>query len=180
MKTVLPVINLGKIQLREILESDYIDFYECGKSSKMCETLNWGPFQRLFDAKFVINAIYLKRPLDGLPVGYSIIYKNQMIGMVEYHSYNEGNNSIEIGYFLNENFWGMGITKALKAAINVGFNDLDLDKIIIGSETSNIRSLKLIERLGLKYEYSLVNEYKDAKHICLYYSIYKYEFKGED
>ena len=75
----------------------------------------------------------------------------------------------------------MGImTKALKAAINVGFNDLDLDKIIIGSETSNIRSLKLIERLGLKYEYSLVNEYKDAKHLCLYYSIYKYEFKGED
>ncbi len=181
MKTNLPKINLGKIQLREIEEGDYIDFYECGKSKKMCETLNWGPFERLFDAKFVIKAIYLKRPEDGLPKGYAIIYEDKMIGMVEYHSYNNLNNSIELGYFLHEDYWNHGImTKALKAAIKIGFNYLDVDKIIIGSETTNERSLKLIQRLGLKYEYSLINEYKDTSHLCLYYSIYKYEFKGED
>ncbi|MBQ7641025.1 MAG: GNAT family N-acetyltransferase [Acholeplasmatales bacterium] len=180
MKTTLPTINLGKIKLREIEESDYLDLYECGKSSLMCETLNWGPFERLFDAKFVMKEIYLKRPLDGIPKGYAIIYQDKMIGMVDYHTYNKNDNSIEIGYFLNPDYWGMGImTKALKETIKIGFNHLDVDKIRIGSETTNVRSIKLIERLKLKYEETTVSEYKDKNHLCLYYSIYKYEYKGD-
>ncbi len=179
MKTTLPTINLGKIKLREIEESDYLDLYECGKSSLMCKTLNWGPFNRLFDAKFVMKEIYLKRPDDGLPKGYSIILDDKMIGLVEYHSYNKDNNSAEIGYFLNTDYWGKGIMqKSVKEAITVGFNYLELDKIIIGSDNNNQRSLNLINKLGLKYEYSDVEEYKNENHLCLYYSIYKYEFKG--
>ena len=180
MKTTLPSINLGKIKLREIDESDYFDLYECGKSEKMCETLNWGPFERLFDAKFVIKEIYLKRPLDGIPKGYAIIVDDKMVGMVDYHTYNKDLNSAEIGYFLNPLYWGLGImSKTVAKAIDIGFNYLLLDKIIIGSETTNERSLNLIKRLGLKYEMSSVNEYKDKSHLCLYYSIYKYEYKGD-
>jgi len=178
MKTVLPDIDMGKIKLREINESDLFDLYECGKSKKMCETLNWGPFERLFDAKFVLKEIYLKRPIDGIPKGYAIIVSNKMVGMIDYHTYNEKDNSAEIGYFLNPDYWNQGImTKALKKVIDIGFNYLDLNKIIIGSDTTNERSLNLIQKAGLKYETSIVNEYKDKSHLCLYYSIYKYEYK---
>ena len=180
MKTILPNIKLGKINLREIESNDYLDLFECGKSSLMCETLNWGPFYRLFEAKYVINEIYLKRPENGLPVGYGIILDDKLIGVVDYHSYDDIHNSIELGYFLNDNYWHKGImTKAVKEAIKVAFNHLEVDKVIIGSANDNERSLNLIKRLGLKYEYELVNEYKEKNHLCLYYSIYKNEFKGE-
>ena len=179
MRTDLPYIDLGKIKLREIEESDYIDLYECGKNQVMCETLNWGPFTRLFEAKYVMNEIYLKRPLDGIPKGYAIICDNKMIGMIEYHNYDKNYNSCEIGYFLNTDYWNKGImTKSLIRAIDIGFNYLEVDKILIGSDTSNERSINLIKRVGLKYEYSVLSNYKDKNHLCLYYSIYKYEFKG--
>ncbi len=181
MKTDLPKVKISNITLREITIDDYLDLYECGKNPKMCQTLNWGPFNRLFEAKYVIQEIYLKRPLDGIPVGYAIIYDDKMIGMVDYHTYNKKDNSAEIGYFLNYDYWGLGImTKSLKKAIEIGFSHLELDKIIIGTETTNERSLELIKRLNLKYEYSQINEYKDKSHLCVYYSIYKYEFKGDD
>lgn len=180
MKTTLPNIKLGKINLREINISDYLDLYECGKSELMCKTLNWGPFTRPFEAKYVINVIYLKRPENGLPIGYGIILDDKLIGMVDYHSYDDIHNSIEIGYFLNDNYWRKGImTKCVKEAIKVAFNHLDVDKVIIGSATENERSVNLINRLGLKYEYELINEYKDENHLCIYFSIYKNEFKGE-
>lgn len=180
MKTDLPNIKIGKINLREINKDDYLDLYECGKSDVMCKTLNWGPFYRLFDAKYVIEQIYLKRPEFGLPIGYGIILDNKLIGVVDYHSYDDIHNSIEIGYFLNPSYWNKGImTKAVKAAINIAFNHLEVDKVIIGSANDNERSLKLINRLGLKYEYDLLNEYKDENHLCLYFSIFKNEFKGE-
>ena len=181
MKTDLPKVKISNITLREITIDDYLDLYECGKNPKMCQTLNWGPFNRLFEAKYVIQEIYLKRPLDGIPVGYAIIYDDKMVGMVDYHTYNKKDNSAEIGYFLNYDYWGLGImTKSLKKAIEIGFSHLELDKIIIGTETTNERSLELIKRLNLKYEYSQINEYKDESHLCVYYSIYKYEFKGDD
>ena len=180
MKTNLPIVKSGKIILREINSDDFIDLFECGKSQLMCMTLNWGPFYRLFEAKYVINEIYLKRPENGLPVGYGIIVDNKLIGVVDYHSYDDIHNSIEIGYFLNENYWHKGImTKAVKEAIKVAFNHLEADKVIIGSALENERSINLIKRLGLKYEYELLKEYKDENHLCLYYSIYKNEFKGE-
>ena len=179
MKTDLPYVDLGKIKLREIEEDDYLDLYECGKSELMCKTLNWGPFTRLLEAKYVMKEIYLKRPEEGIPKGYAIICDNKMVGMIEYHNYNKNDNSCEIGYFLNVNYWNKGIMiKSLLKAISIGFNHLDLDKIIIGSETSNLRSINLITKAGLKYENTVLSNYKDENHLCLYYSIYRYEFKG--
>ena len=180
MKTKLEEIKLGKIILREIEENDYLALYECGKSQKMCETLNWGPFNYIFEAKYVINEIYLKRPENGLPIGYGIIYDDKLIGVCDYHTYNPNDNSIEIGYFLNPDYWGLGImTKVLKKVIDVAFNYLECDKVIIGSDIYNERSLNLIKRLNLKYEYEMINNYKDRDHLCKYFSVYKYEYKGE-
>ena len=180
MKTELKEIKLGKIILREIEENDYLALYECGKNKLMCETLNWGPFNSLIEAKYVINEIYLKRPIWGLPIGYGVIYDDKLIGVCDYHSYDDSNNSIEIGYFLNPDYWNMGImTKVVKKAIEVAFDYLECDKVIIGSDIYNERSLKLINKLNLKYEYELINNYKDKDHLCKYYSIYKYEYKGE-
>ncbi|MBQ9900102.1 MAG: GNAT family N-acetyltransferase [Acholeplasmatales bacterium] len=180
MKTNLPTVKVKNLILREINSDDYLDLFECGKSSLMCETLNWGPFYRLFEAKYVINEIYLKRPENGLPIGYGIILADTLIGVVDYHSYDDIHNSIEIGYFLNPSYWNKGImTKAVKEAIKIAFNHLEVDKVIIGGASDNIKSLNLIKRLGLKYEYEMINEYKDENHLCYYYSIYKNEFKGE-
>ena len=179
MKTTLPEIKLGRLNLHEIEPSDYLDYYEIGKDSETCRYLNWGPFIRPNEALWVINEIFYKRPEDGLPIGYGIYLKGKMIGMIDFHSYNKALNQAEVGYILNKDYWGMGIMqKSLRAVVDVGFNYLGLDKIICGHTKDNFRSKNTILNSGFHYEKEALVSLKDGMEIGYYYSIYKEEYEG--
>lgn len=60
---------------------------------------------------------------------------------------------MEIGYLFVRDFWGMGL--AFEAASSVkeyGFSTLGLTRLIATIYHKNIPSIKLAERLGMKYE----------------------------
>ncbi len=177
MDLVLKPKRLGNILLREIEESDYLDYFEIGKDPLVCKYLNWGPFIKPQEALWTIKEIFLKRPeVDNLPKGYAIIKDNHMIGMIDFHTHNLKQNSIEIGYFLKREFWGMGIMKrACTYMVSYAFS-MGFDKVCIGSVSENERSVQLIKSLGFKYEYNkleLLND--DCYMLANYYAKYRNE-----
>lgn len=177
MKTTLKEVKVNKFTLKEITSSDYKGLFVIGRDKEMCSYLNWGPLLSINEAKLIINNIYLKRCDLGLPPGYAIYYGDVMIGVIDYHTYDKNQNEIEIGYFLDRKFWGMGIMKrCLKKAIDVAFFDLECDKVKIGSSLKNERSLNLIKSLGLVYEYEEICHLNYGDDIAKYYSIYKHEY----
>ena len=179
MKTTLPDIRLGKILLHEIEPSDYLELYEIGRDEEMCKTLNWGPYLSPKEALFTIANIFYKRPDEGLPIGYGIYLKGRLIGMIDFHTYYSSTNACEIGYFLKRELWGQGIMqKCLRACIRLGFEYLDLDKLICGHTISNIRSKNTILRAGFRYEEQRLIEARDGMEIGYYYSIYKKDYEG--
>ena len=178
MNIALPVVKLGNITLREILPEDYYDYYLIGKEYDVCKHLNWGPFKNPNEALWVITNIFYKRPENNLPIGYAIVMDNKMIGVIDYHTYNPTNNSIEIGYVLNKDYWGLGIMKrCLMAVIDVGFNHLRYFKIEVGHTLSNHQSKSVILKCGLKYDYSKMVKLKDENYeLGYFYSIYYHEY----
>ncbi len=179
MKTKLEEVKVNKFTLKEISVNDYKGLFVIGQDKEMCSYLNWGPILSINEAKLIINNIYLKRPSEGLPPGYAIYYGDVMIGVIDYHTYNSLTNEIEIGYFLDRKFWGMGIMKrCLKKAIDIAFNYLECDKVKIGTSLKNERSMNLIKSLGLMYEYEEFCHLNYGDDIAKYYSIYRYEFNG--
>lgn len=177
MITYLKPKRLGNIFLREIEERDYLDFYSIGSDSEVCKYLNWGPFIKPYEALYTIKEIFNQRPIeDMLPKGYAILMDNHMIGMIDFHSENQKQNSIEIGYFLSRKYWGLGIMhRALTYMVDLAFG-LGFDKVYLGSIVDNLRSIHLIESLGFKYEYESVGEdSSNLLHIVKYYSKYKNE-----
>ncbi|MBN1604183.1 MAG: GNAT family N-acetyltransferase [Chitinispirillaceae bacterium] len=61
--------------------------------------------------------------------------------------------SAEIGYWLGEPYWGLGIaTRAVKLVINYGFNDLKLIRIYSGIFSFNKKSQRVLEKAGFKRE----------------------------
>ena len=178
METKLPTIKIRNIILRELRRSDFVDLFRIGSNPKMCEFLNWGPYKNINEALYTLDEIYLKRPLDNLPIGYAIEMSGKMIGLIEYHTYNESNNSIEIGYFLEESYWGRGsMTNALKKAIWVGFNHLKVDKIVIATLNDNVRCINLIKRFNFSYEKEEMIEVDEGIYkLGKYYSIYKNDY----
>lgn len=177
MNLNLPPINLtGGISLSEIEPSDYLDYYNIGKSPNTTKYLNWGPFINPNEALWTINEIFYKRPLDNLPVGYAIRYRGHMIGMIDFHTYYQADNSVEIGYILDENYWGRGIMKkALRKMIEIGFYHLGYSKLLVGTIKENTQSQSVIKACGFHYEYEKLVELKNGYHIGYYYSLYPNE-----
>ncbi|MFC0507466.1 GNAT family N-acetyltransferase [Micromonospora costi] len=65
--------------------------------------------------------------------------------------------AVEIGWRLDRGSWGHGYaTEAASAALRFGFVDRGLDRIISIRHVENIRSARVMEKLGLSYEFTTV------------------------
>jgi RimJ/RimL family protein N-acetyltransferase len=61
--------------------------------------------------------------------------------------------AVEIGYRLDPSAWGKGYaTEAGRAALSYGFETLDLKRIIAIYDVENVRSGRVMERLGMHVE----------------------------
>jgi putative acetyltransferase len=70
-------------------------------------------------------------------------------------------NSKEMGYSLSENYWRQGImTEAAAEVIRFAFEELGLDQIGICTGPENLRSKRVIEKCGFRYEGTIRRTYK--------------------
>ena len=59
---------------------------------------------------------------------------------------------VEIGWRLARKFWGFGYaTEAARLALDYGFREARLDQIVAFTFVGNVRSRKVMERLGMTY-----------------------------
>jgi RimJ/RimL family protein N-acetyltransferase len=57
---------------------------------------------------------------------------------------------VEIGWRLSRDTWGQGIaTEAAKAALDFAFQELELDKLMSFTPKNNVRSMAVMERIGM-------------------------------
>jgi ribosomal-protein-serine acetyltransferase len=88
---------------------------------------------------------------DGFAAG--IHYKDSVVGTIGFHKVDWLNRSVEIGYWLSEDYQGKGIvTKACKAFIDYAFGEWGLHRIQIRCAVGNTKSCKIPERLGFVKE----------------------------
>lgn len=84
--------------------------------------------------------------------GYYKIYdRSQLIGLGKLENYPKEDNTIEVGYLLMEDFWGMGYgTQVAKDLIQFARNN-DLAKYVIGIiDPENLASRKILTNSGLE------------------------------
>jgi RimJ/RimL family protein N-acetyltransferase len=63
------------------------------------------------------------------------------------------NSDVEISYIFDEPYWGMGYaTEISRAVLKHGFNTLHLKKITALVYPQNSPSIKVIEKIGMKYQ----------------------------
>lgn len=78
---------------------------------------------------------------------------NTHIGNIGIHEISRVNKKCEIGYFLGKKFRKKGyMTEAVKVISKFIFNKLKVHRIEVTIHPKNLRSQKLIERIGGKYE----------------------------
>lgn len=83
---------------------------------------------------------------------FAILYKDKIVGTIDFHDYDEKKGEADIGYWLAKDYEGRGIvTKCCKFMLNYGFNCLGLNTIVIHMNVQNPKSEAIAKRLGMKF-----------------------------
>jgi RimJ/RimL family protein N-acetyltransferase len=61
--------------------------------------------------------------------------------------------AVEVGWRLGREYWGRGYaTEAARAAVDFGFRELDLEEIVAITVPANVRSRRVMDRLGMTHD----------------------------
>ena len=146
-------LETDRLILREWKISDSKDLYEYAKSELVGPNAGWPPHETEETSKEIIRGFIESKCV------YAVELKERakVIGGIGLHERTpdpnlEELNQREIGYVLNPDYWGRGITpEAVKRLIDYGFEDLDLDIIWCGHYKENMKSKRVNEKCGFKY-----------------------------
>lgn len=82
-----------------------------------------------------------------------ILYQEQLIGNLSFNAIRPQLKRVEIGYWLSQNYQGMGImTKSVQTLIHYAFDQLHIEKAQISVAVDNQPSRQICERLGMTLE----------------------------
>ena len=150
----IPTLKTQRLVLRGIKVGDCFDMFEYARLAKVTKFLTWSPHP---DVEYTKN--YLKMLGNHYKLGsfydWAIIDTEQekMIGTCGFTRFNLPNNSAEIGYVLNPEYWGRGIAvEAAREVVRFGFEELGLNRIEARYMVGNEASKRVMEKLGMSFE----------------------------
>jgi|SRR5699024_205535 len=159
-------ISTKRILMRQLSVGDIEEFYEIVKKNNVGKWLGIGNGMSFEESEQYVNKIIKHWNKHNFGV-WAVVNKStkEIMGHCGLR-YLDGTEDIEIIYLLDPRFWGMGYaTEAGNAAINFAFNSLNIDKITARVRTNNIKSKKVIDKLGFQFIY---NKAYDGRKLSYY------------
>ena len=116
----------------------------------------WLPFvdytKQVKDTEAFIQTVVLQREVTKNEV-YTIWFKGNFAGLIDYHNTDRVNEKTEFGYWLIQDMTGKGIIhKSSQILIGLAFEKMGINRITIRCATQNNASEKVALRLGFNFE----------------------------
>ena len=176
----LPVLETERLILRKIKWDDAENMFQYGSDDEVSQYVTWDTHQSLADTKEFIDFVMGKYARGEVsPWGIALKETDQLIGTIDFVSWQAHHKTAEIGYVLSKKYWGQGITtEAAHELVRFGFENMDLVRIQARCFLANVGSEAVMKKLGMSYEGILRKAmFVKEKHQDLkVYSILKEEF----
>ncbi len=142
----------GNITLREFKSEDKYRLVELANNPKISINLRDG-FPNPYTFSDAENFLEKYAKLETSQI-FAIEYNGVYVGNIGLHKGTDVyRKSAEIGYFLGEPYWNLGImTKAVNLICDFGFKNMDIVRIHAGVFEFNPASMKVLEKCGFKKE----------------------------
>jgi ribosomal-protein-alanine N-acetyltransferase len=161
------ILETDRLLLRELNVEDSENFYRLNLNPNVVKYTGDKAFENNSEAeKFLVN--YEDYKINGFG-RWAVINKSngEFLGWCGL-KYVEKLNETDIGFRFFEKHWNKGFaTESAKACIKYGFEKLNLETIVGRVMAKNFASIKVLEKLGLKYE----KEFDFDEHKGLIYRI---------
>ena len=152
------IFKTSNLTLRPWSEDDAECLYHFAKNPNVGPIAGWPPHESVDDSLNIIKTVFAKKETyaivkDDVPIG--------CVGLLFHPDTNHwwGEGAVELGYWIAEEHWGKGYaTEASKAIIDHAFDDLGISQIYASYRTENVRSKRVLEKLGFEYYAEMTNE----------------------
>ncbi|MBM7609704.1 ribosomal-protein-serine acetyltransferase [Lysinibacillus composti] len=146
-----------EVSLRLFNLDDAEEFYNLtiGSKTYLKEWLGWLDHTKSVEdtAQHILSRCKELVENGGYPQSFAILYNDKIAGTIGFNEIHKANKMGIVGYWIGEKFQGKGImSKAFKALIDYGFNDLKLNRIEVRVAIENKKSRALPEKFGFKEE----------------------------
>ena len=145
------LIETERLRFRESSEADGEAMYELNSDPEVVQYTGDGPFESVQAARdFFTEYKNVYRKWNRGRWILELKDSGEVIGWcgLKFH---EDSGLTDVGYRLFKRHWGKGYaTESCKAAIEYGFRELNLEKIIAHARKENTASLRVLEKCGLK------------------------------
>ena len=148
-----PVLTTARLRLRALLPADR-DAVFAIRGDPEVQRHNADAMQREDEAAHFIES----RALDykarrGVFWGVTRLGEARVIGSVSLYHWNHRHQHAEIGYELARACWGQGLAaEAVQAVVGFAFERLLVHRVEAVTIADNLRSVRLLERLGFRLE----------------------------
>ncbi|CAM4196885.1 GNAT family N-acetyltransferase [Bacillus paramycoides] len=176
-----PKLETERLLLRELTLLDAETMFHYFSKESVIRYFGMDSFENIEQAKTTIQT-FRKRYEEGSVFRWGIEKKgtDQLIGTCGFHLINNHHNRAEIGYELDDTYWGQGYaTEALQAMLAYGFEKLNFIRIAAVVYIENEASRNLLKKAGFQEE-GLLRKYmiqNDVAHDTVVYSLLKEDWQ---
>lgn len=108
-----------------------------------------------------VNLVEHERQVHGYLTKFSVFSPDGVpIGGIGLNDFKPGHHKAELGYWINPNYWGLGLaTAAINTIVPYAFSTLLLTRVYAYVFTFNPASVRVLEKAGFTYEGLLRKDY---------------------
>jgi ribosomal-protein-alanine N-acetyltransferase len=146
-----PTLETERLVLREIAASDAPALFEIHGDAELMRWFGSEPLKDLEGAQKLVDlfAGWRALPNPGVRWGLQVKGETALIGSCGLFNWNRNSRKCTLGYELGRAGQGKGyVQEAVRAALDWGFDRMDLNRVEAQIHPSNVASLKSIRRLG--------------------------------
>ena len=173
---MLPTLKTDRLTLRPIKISDLDDLFLL-RSDECASNFVDAIIDANKDETFLQLISALKDVEEGKYWKWAIDLDGLLIGTIALWNHNLVDDSAEFGYRLRSPYRGKGyMSESLKRLLEYGHGDLNIKNIYVYTEMSNLKSNKILPKLGFIYQKTVDEEGQNIKQI-FHYNVYLHQDK---
>jgi RimJ/RimL family protein N-acetyltransferase len=152
-----PTLDTKRLQLRSFTEADADDLFALQSNPHVLRYWDSPPWvDRASVERFLAGCRQVAEDGTGARVAIERTGDGAFLGWCTFNSWNPDFRSASLGYCLTEASWGRGYaTEAARALLQWAFDTLDLNRVQSETDTRNVASARVLEKLGFVREGTL-------------------------
>jgi len=149
-----PTLHTARLRLRPFDDADADDLFALHSSARVLRYWDAPPWsERVRAGRFITACRQMAQEGTGVRLAVDRACDGAFIGWCSLTRWNPGHRSASLGYCFDDAAWGHGYaTEAAGGLLGWAFGTLDLNRVQAETDTRNVASARVLDKLGFVRE----------------------------